>query len=145
MLSLLALISFQALYPDCPSYISEEPESLESGHLLDFRQYLDGGKLASSNSLRQMAHCLWSIVGDSCSPRVALFFNRVEAELPEQSSDIRADIYWSCRIEWSYDHSLSWTRAWASLSVAKQMMLDMVLFGREMLSRVQRRPRLSLR
>lgn len=109
VLRLLALLSFQKLHPACPICIQEESARLRDCYLLDFRHHLDGGSLANRNSLRQMAHALWRLVGGQCCNRISLLFQRIEEELPKQPQDIGADMYWWYRITWIRDHRDAWT------------------------------------
>jgi hypothetical protein len=114
MLRLLALLSFQRLHTACPLCIEEQSWWLRDCHLLDFRHHLDGGTLASRDSLRQMAHSLWRLVGGECCARISLLFHRIEEELPKKPLDIFADFYWWYKIMWSCDDRDAWTMTFAT-------------------------------
>lgn len=114
MLRLLALLSFQRLHPSCTLFVEEQSWWLRGCHLFDYGHHLDGGMLASRDSLRQMAHSLWHVVGGECCSRTSLFFHRIEGELPKQPLDIFADIYWCYKIKLSRDHWDAWTRTFAT-------------------------------
>lgn len=117
ILTLLALLSFQMLHPCCPSCIDEKQGLVNVCHFWSFSVHLDGGKLASRDTLRQMARSLWVLVSGGCCSRTSHFFDMIDAGPPKHLLDALSDSYWWHKIMKKCDHRDAWTSTWDQTEV----------------------------